>query len=165
MAVDRQANQETYTFKSTGMRFDQVVSAEKRKILPTAVGIKTPVQIAENGDSFLVMNTSYADQVHDNLVNLIMTNHGERLAHPDFGANLMELSFEMATQSGQSEAINRISTTIARYMPYIVPITFEPIIERFDNKDIAKSGVKIVYSVPKLNVDRRSVEVIIFAAT
>ena len=165
MADDRQPNQETYTFKSVGMPFDQVVEAERRKILSSQVGIKTPVQLAENGDAFLVMNTTYAEAVHDNLINLIMTNHGERLALPDFGANLMELSFEMATTDGQNEAINRISQTIARYMPYVVPVTFEPIVELFDNKDVAKSGVKILYSVPKLGVDRRSVEVIIFAAT
>jgi len=147
------------------MRFDQVVGAERRKILSPNIGIATPVRIAEDGSSFLVMTTTYADALHDNLVNLIMTNHGERLGFPDFGANLMELAFEMATQEGQSEAIQRINTAIASYMPYIVPVTFEPIVELFDNKDVAKSGVKLSYSIPKLGVSRRSMEVIIFSAT
>lgn len=165
MAVTRQPNQETYQFKSSGMRFDQVVSAEQRKILSPSVGIATPVRLSVTGDSFLVMTTTYADALHDNLINLIMTNHGERLGFPDFGANLMELSFEMATEDGQSEAIKRINTAIQKYMPYIVPVTFEPIVELFDNKEIAKSGVKVAYNIPKLGVKRRSVEVIIFSAT
>ena len=165
MAVSRQANQETYQFKSSGMRFDQVVSAERRKILAPSVGIATPVRLAEDGSSLFVMTTTYADALHDNLINLIMTNHGERLGFPDFGANLMELSFEMATQDGQSEAIKRIQMAIAKYMPYIIPVTFEPIVELYDNKDVAKSGVRVTYTIPKLAVKRRTVEVIIFSST
>ena len=165
MAVSRQANQETYQFKSSGMRFDNVVSAERRKMLAPSVGIATPVRLAEDGSSFLVMTTSYADAIHDNLINLIMTNYGERLGFPDFGANLMELSFEMATQDGQSEAIQRIGDTIRKYMPYVVPVTFEPVVELFDNKEVAKSGVRLSYNIPKLGVKKRSLEIIIFSAT
>ena len=39
-----------------------------------------------------------------NFRNMLMTNHGERLGRFDYGANLLPLAFELATEDGDEEA-------------------------------------------------------------
>lgn len=164
MSVKREVNRKVYSFKSAGR------SAELTKKLARAtpelppIGIKTPVTLSETGKSFVEMHNNFPDQLHDNLLNLILTNHGERLGHPKFGANLSELTFEMQEESGQSEAMARISAAIRKYMPYISLETFSPIVENFDNKEVAKIGLVLGYSIPKLFTKTRNIEVILYSA-
>jgi|TARA_R110000851_G_scaffold287882_1_gene441950 phage baseplate assembly protein W len=164
MSVTRDANRKVYSFKSVGK------SAELSKKLARStpelppVGVKTPLTLSETGKSFLEMHNNFPDQLHDNLLNLILTNHGERLGHPKFGANLAELTFEMQEEGGQSEAMTRISTAVRKYMPYVSLETFSPIVENFDNKDVAKIGIVVGYSIPKLFTKIRNIEVILYSA-
>ena len=161
-------NRKIYSFKSVGEN-----AAERRKFRneqiearsKIAFGIKTPLRLVGEGSDFLKMNYSMADQVADNFKNLILTNHGERLGFPDFGANLMELAFELQSEDGQSEAISRISRAAAKYMPYLIPSTFEAVVDHFANENVAKVGVRITYDVPKLKVTNRVIEVIIYTAS
>ena len=99
-----------------------------------------------------------------NFRNMLMTNHGERLGSYNFGANLEELAFELATDDIEREAVSRINATISRFMPYISLNSFEAFTERFNNEDTAKIGIRVSYSVPNLNVKDQVVEVIIRAA-
>ena len=162
------SNRKIYSFKSVGenaatrrkFRNEQIEARDK-----TAFGIKTPLRLAEEGSDFLKMNYSMADQVADNFRNLILTNRGERLGFPDYGANLMELAFELQSEDGQSEAIQRISRAAGKYMPYLIPNTFEAIVDHFSNENVAKVGVRITYDVPKLKVTNRVIEVIIYTAS
>jgi len=168
MALVPNNNRKVYSFKSVGE-----IAAEREKFRKSqiearkkpAFGIKTPVSLADGGTEFLTMNFSMADQVADNFRNLIMTNHGERLGLPDFGANLMELAFELQSEDGQGEAIARITRATTKYMPYIIPNTFEAIVDHFDNRNVAKVGVRISYDIPKLRVRDRILEVIIYTAS
>ena len=168
MSLVANNNRKVYSFKAVGeitadrQKFRDAQIAARNK---TAFGIKTPVQLGEGGTEFLKMNYSMADQVADNFRNLIMTNHGERLGHPDFGANLMELAFELQSEDGQGEAIARISKAAGKYMPYLIPNTFEAIVDHFDNKNVAKVGVRISYDIPKLRVRNRILEVVIYTAS
>ena len=164
MSVNRVSNQKVYSFKSVGQ-----LTTQKQKLVRESgerppVGIKTPVALSESGKSFLEMHTNFPDQLHDNLKNLILTNHGERLGHPDFGANLTELTFEMQGGGGQGEAMSRVSAAVRKYMPYISLETFSPIVEHFDNKEVAKIGIIIGYKIPKLKTPLRNLEVILFSA-
>tara|TARA_Y100000310_G_scaffold318308_1_gene372206 strand:+ start:378 stop:875 length:498 start_codon:yes stop_codon:yes gene_type:complete len=165
MALVKLGDRQVYSFKSVGEQAEERELRKKEFKRNIAFGIKTPVALSSDGTEFLKMNYSMADQVGDNFKNLILTNHGERLGFPDFGANLMELSFELQSEEGQTEAISRISNAVGKYMPYLIPSTFEPITEYFDNKSVAKVGVRITYNVPKLNVKDKVIEVIIFTAS
>ena len=49
-------------------------------------------------------------------------------------------------------------------MPYLIPNTFEAIVDHFENENVAKVGVRITYDVPKLRVKGRVLEVIIYSA-
>jgi len=164
MAVTRRANVKKYDFRSVGTEYERQAEIDARRTAAPPVGIKTPVTVAESGEGFLKMNTSFADQIHDNLINLILTNHGERLGFPHFGANLMELAFEMQSDSGANEAMRRITLAVNRWMPFVALATFEPVVELFDNKQVAKVGVKLTYSVPRIRMKERGMEILIYSA-
>ena len=93
-----------------------------------------------------------------------MTNHGERLGNYNFGANLEELAFELATDDVEREAISRINSAVGRFMPYISVTGFEAFTDRQDNEHTAKIGIRVTYAVPGLNLGNQIVEVIIRAA-
>lgn len=164
MAIVRQPNRIEFNFKSTGLRGAEVQEQNHRPVISQQIGIKTPVQFDDQGPEFIAIHGSIKDQLHDNLINLILTNHGERLALPDFGANLMELCFEMQTQEGNEEAIKRINNAVSKYMPYVIPKKFQPIVEHFANKEVAKVGVKMTYDIPRLGVQDRGLEVLLYVA-
>jgi hypothetical protein len=48
-------------------------------------------------------------------------------------------------------------------MPFVALLTFKPVVELHDNKQVAKVGVKITYSVPRIRVKERGLEIIIFS--
>ena len=164
MSVNRIANRKTYSFKSSGKSSEltKKLVRDGRELPP--VGIKTPVTLSETGKSFIEMHNNFPDQIHDNLTNLILTNHGERLGLPDFGANLAELTFEMQEENTQSVAMSRVSAAVRKYMPYVSLETFTPVIDHLDNKEVAKIGLVIGYKIPKLKTKLRQLEVILYSA-
>jgi len=164
MSIERRVNTKTYSFKSVGTTTEQKKKLSRSEVQRPPVGIKTPVSLSEKGSTFLEMHDNFPDQIHDNLLNLILCNHGERLGLPDFGANLMELTFEMQNENSQVEAMSRIRAAVTKYMPYVVLETFTPIVDFFDNKEVAKIGISLGYTVPKLKTDLRNIEVILYSA-
>ncbi len=155
-------NRKVYSFKSVGeldAENRQYAKAERQKI---PIGIATPVQLGRN--SLLKMHTDQLSVISDNLRNMIMTNHGDRLGFYDFGANLTELTFELGSENGDAEATRRIAKAVGKYMPYITLDTFEPFVEKFDNQHTAKVGVRVTYTVPAISTDLKSVEVMLYVA-
>ena len=164
MSVNRNSNRKVFSFKSVGKTTELTRKLVRDGPELPPVGIKTPVALSETGRNFLEMTTTFPDQIHDNLLNLILTNHGERLGLPDFGANLSELTFEMQDEDTQSEAMSRVSAAVRKYMPYVSLETFSPIVENHDNKQVAKIGLVIGYRVPRLRTAERQLEVILYSA-
>jgi hypothetical protein len=74
-------------FKSVGIKRVDIPNNLNSETNPY-IGIKTPLQYGENSEGIFAMHTSLSDQLKDNFINLLYTNHGERLANYDFGANL-----------------------------------------------------------------------------
>ena len=110
------------------------------------------------------MHTNIEKNLADNFRNMIMTNHGERIGQYDFGANLAELAFELGSEDYDEESIRRIRKTTQKFMPYIQLLTFEPLVDRFDNKEVAKVGVRITYKVNTLSKNEYAIEAIIYTA-
>jgi phage baseplate assembly protein W len=137
-------------------------SANDRKQLP--IGIKLPLSFGNSSDGLFAMHYDVDSALSDNFRNMIMTNHGERLGLYDFGANLAELAFELGTDEFDSEAIRRIRRTTEKYMPFIQLLTFEPLVDRNDNKEVAKVGVRITYKVSALSQRDRIIEAIVYTA-
>ena len=165
MAAILRQESKPYSFKSVGQ---SVSSREARAASdsnkPKPIGIATPVSLEYGEFAFVKMHTDIGDQLADNFRSLILTNHGERLGLYDFGANLLELTLEMQREEVQQEAMRRISAAVTKYMPFIELETFEAFVENFDNKDIARVGVRVGFNVPRLNIVNRRLEIVLFVA-
>lgn len=142
-----------FNFKSSGKKASVVRrDIAEIAIIPTIYGILTPVRLADSG--LFVTSTSLTQQIDDNLKNLIMTNHGERLMLHNFGANLRPVLHEYSNADSFDNLISqRISDAVAKWMPYVVPQKYSTEILRGRNIIFR---LTLVYDVPSLNVsDRR----------
>jgi phage baseplate assembly protein W len=148
-----------FNFKSVGIKNDQQPITGSS--LP--IGIRTPLQLGKQGIGIFAMHTSLADQLADNLRNLLNTNHGERLGLYDFGANLAPLTLDFTSREDfDSEAIIRIRTAVQKYMPFINLKTFESKIDRFNNQVVGKITVNITYDIPQLAATERQIAVTLY---
>lgn len=156
-----------YDFSSVGESKEDFDARRAKSSQDTAqfpIGIKVPVELGQSNDGLLKMHTDIEKVLADNFRNMIMTNHGERLGLYDFGANLTELAFELGSDDFDSEAIRRIRRTTQKYMPFIQLLTFEPLVDRINNKEVAKVGVRITYRVSAVSQKERVIEAIIYTA-
>jgi phage baseplate assembly protein W len=80
-----------------------------------AIGVSLPF----NGPG--VFNSTYTtkDQTKSNLVNLLLTNVGERIMNPNFGTELRRFLFEGITDSNLELLKNSLLNSIAIYIPDI----------------------------------------------
>ena len=159
MANDRQI----YSFKSAGNLSATVNSSAVVKTLPP-IGFKTPIEISNDANAPFVMHTNIAQQIKDNFRNMLQTNNGARLMIGDFGANLEELSFEFGNENFDAIALQRISATTNKYMPFISLQTFEPVPVKNDDGVSGRAGFRVGYDVPSLGLSNQSVDVVIFIA-
>lgn len=151
------------SFKNVGIREFQTQNVLVTPQSLTPIGIKTPVALGDNGDGILAMYTNIQDVVHDNLRNLLLTNHGERLIHFDLGANLRPLVADFSSKEDfDGEAMIRINTAVAKWMPFITLVGFDSRPEFIDNRFTGKIVVLLVYSVPQLGITERALEVLLF---
>ena len=71
---------------------------------------------------------------------------------------------ERESEKFDEEAVRRIRKTTQKYMPYIQLISFEPLVDRFENEHVAKVGVRITYRVNSLSNKERRVEAVVYTA-
>lgn len=152
-------------FRSVGKTRDQVnTETQATTASLTPIGLKTPLQFGQNSEGVFAMHFSLADQLHDNLRNLILTNWGERVALYDFGANLRELVTELTNLDDfDNEATKRIAQAIAKWMPYVQPQTFTSSVDNNDNQNTAVVHVRITYDIPLLNITGKVLVVTLYA--
>jgi len=158
--METNRNYKTYSFKSVGE-----LSSKKEEVIKELekppIGIKTPIQLSRNHGIF-EMNTELTSQISDNLRNLIQTNHGERLGFYDFGANLRPILFDLGTEEADQIAIQNISKSVGKYMPYVSLDGFQSFVENSDIKAMAKIGIRISYLIPTIDDKLRSIEVMLY---
>ena len=149
------------SFKSVGrtaksLQEEEVISAK------FPIGIKTPLRLADIDGPF-AMNYALEDQIADNLRNLLQTNFGERLGICDFGANLKPLTVDFSSQDNfDSQALERISSAIAKWMPFVDPIDYVSEIDRSQNLNTAVIRITISYNIPRLDVQQRKIQVVLY---
>ena len=80
-----------------------------------AIGVALPF------DQPGVFKSTYStkDQIKSNLINLVLTNKGERVYNPNFGTNLKEVIFEGITEDIQEKVKNTIIENANYFMPEI----------------------------------------------
>jgi len=104
-----------------------------------AIGVSLPF----NGPVAFNSTYSTADQIKSNLINLLLTNKGERLYNPEFGANLKKVLFEGITEDTSITIQNLIYTNVGVYIPEIT-INDIKIITDQDNNTIS---ITIAYTL------------------
>ena len=149
-------------FKNVGVSdalLQERLISRQQEVIP--IGFKTPMSFARTATGGLFeMNFTVANQIEDNLRNLISTNHGERIMRYDFGANLIPLLTDYRTEKDfDSEATTRIKTATSKYMPFIE-------LEDYASQPDVVNGVftgtillYVKYSVPKANIASKTIEV------
>lgn len=126
-------------------------------------GIKTPLEIDTEGSNLFLMHYDIASQMDDNLRNVVLTNHGERLGLYTFGANLKPLLTEYSNKEDfDTEAMLRINTAVSIYLPFVTLIGFESKPDYENNRYTGKIKLTIMYSVPVANLNKRMIEVDLF---
>jgi phage baseplate assembly protein W len=156
-----------YNFKSSGISIENArKKINEKNIIQEPIekiGIKTPFELG-SGDLFK-MHTNLADQLTDNLKNLILTNHGERLGLYDFGANLREVLTEYNSdfQNDFEEQVEqRILDATSKWMPFIniKEISMAP--EKNTINGLAVIAIKLVYKVINLDSLERELKIRLF---
>lgn len=150
-----------FSFKSSGKTQEQqLIEAINKTVVP--IGIKTPLRLGGQ-DGIFAMHTSLADQVHDNLRNLLLTNWGERLGLYDFGSNLRPLVADFASQDDfDAKAVERINQSVSRWMPYVSLDNFLSEVDRTENKNTGVIRLTITYTVPALKTGPRAIQVTLY---
>jgi phage baseplate assembly protein W len=147
----------TYNFKSSGKTSEKVKS-ETRLLTRIPIGIKTPLQLDEK--NLFAMHYNNADQIHDNLRNLLLTNYGERVGSYYYGTNLRELVSELTTiDEFDEEAMQQITRAVTKWMPYVSLKNFSSNFDTEKNKNVSILKIMITYSVPQLNVEDRKLQI------
>lgn len=87
------------------------IDSIKRK----AVGFGFPL----NGPAVFVPTFTTREQTKSNLINYLLTNKGERVFNPLFGASLRALLFENITDSTTDDLQEVIQNDINKYFPQV----------------------------------------------
>ena len=161
MAMFKNSTTTVYSFKSSGNTTTDENGYANVEVKKMPIGISTPIQI-QLGQGLFVMHTDITKVISDNLRNLILTNHGERLGFPDFGANLRPILFDLGQESGDQLAISRIRNTVTKYMPFVSLQGFQTYIDALDENTIAKIGIQVTYTIPAIDNIIRSLEVMLY---
>lgn len=127
---------------------------------PVVYGITTPLSPVKLNGTLFNQTTDIASQVLDNFKNMLYTNHGERLGKFDFGANLKSLLSERtASEDWIQEASRLIGLTTSKYMPYITIDSVEALSAPAPNNSTSLITLVVTFSIPKLGIDRRRLEI------
>ena len=110
-----------------------------------AVGYGFPM----NGPAVFLPTYTTRNQIKANLINYLLTNKGERVFRPDFGANLRALLFEQIVDSTQDELLTSIQDNIGRFFPNIVIKEI-----KFDNQtDINTTNFILTYQIENFGIE------------
>ena len=93
-----------------------------------AIGVSLPF----NGSGVFKSTYTTKDQIKSNLVNLLLTDTGERIMNPNFGTNLKRFLFEGITDNNLETLKDNILNSILRYISEIT-VTNITLVPNTDN--------------------------------
>ena len=158
-----------FKFKSSGVKFDDRKFTKERTVV-RPIGIKTPLEVGyQHGDIFR-LHTLPAAQLKDNLRNLILTNHGERLGDTMFGANLKNIVFDLTnSENFQSLVVKAITNSAQKYIPAIqitdiaARVAEEGAVKFTTNAlGLSLITVRVTYAIPALGIINQALEVTLY---
>ena len=119
------------------------------------IGINTN----SNSNGLFSVNYLTLSQAKSNLINLILTRKGERVAQPEFGCDIWRVIFEQIIDEETDTLVDRyISEAVDMWLPYIQ--INEIILDYNDEmKDSNKFGVEINFSLKENPNLKESVQI------
>ena len=117
------------------------IDSKERK----AIGYGFPL----NGSAVFTPTYTTKEQIKANLINFLLTNKGERVFRPNFGADLRSLIFQQVDQTTTDELEYRIQNSINKYFPEVNvrEIKFN------NNPDFNSINFILTYDVVKFGVN------------
>ena len=94
-----------------------------------AIGVSLPF----NGPGVFKSTYTTKDQIKSNLVNLLLTDTGERIMNPNFGTNLKRFLFEGITDSSLDLLKNNILISILNYISEITVTNITLVPDTYNN--------------------------------
>ena len=104
-----------------------------------AVGVAIPF----NNVAVFTSNYTTSKQLQSNLINFFLTNRGERVLDPTYGANLRATIFEQITQGNLDALKAKIETDLTTNFPDVRLADLEVL----GNEDLNAIQVNITYTV------------------
>ena len=115
-----------------------------------AEGLSVALPLAVNKtDGAYALNKDITSLAAQNLKMVILTNPGERIMQPAFGAGIRQLLFEPATQATVDIVRARIQQQVSQYLPYINLIQLQVFVSENDASALI---ISLKYSVPTANI-------------
>lgn len=111
----------------------------------TAIGFDLPI----NGDAVFNPNYQTKDAIKNNLINYLLTNPGERLDNPSFGAGLRAYIFTQLERGNLDFLKEDIQSKINQNFSNINLLELN-VLENTEENSIT---VQIVYSVPNTGIN------------
>ena len=147
------------SFKSVGEKLEEWQSRQKTIETPKLpIGIKTPLNL--KGSGLFEMHYDLENQMKDNFRNLLLTNKGERLGNPGYGADLRKTQYSVSNkEAAEIELMAKIQQAVKNFMPFINLLDFKTTqvssdIFARDTGELGPGGqliVRITYTIPQLN--------------
>lgn len=97
------------------MPIPQTYSVDPRDLQKTAIGIGLPF----NNPSAFKPIYSTAEQIKYNLINLLLTNKGERIENPEFGADIKKELFEQIDENTFESLKDKIIDNVSVFIPAV----------------------------------------------
>lgn len=124
----------------------------KEQVKKKGLNIKFPLRKGAAGAFDL--NETTLDAVRDDLRMLLLTNHGERLVHGLFGANLRALLFENMSQDFETRIQDAIVLSVERWIPFV---SVKDIEVKTGQNDLSlgpnETNIKVFFSVNNTDLE------------
>lgn len=96
---------------------------------------------ASNAGGAFSVNYTTIQQARNNLINLILTKKGERVAQPDFGCDIWKVLFEPIIEGEIDSRVEQtIMDAVSIWLPYI---EITQIFLEYDENDIDRNGFTV----------------------
>ena len=82
-------------------------------------GLVFPLEYHNDKGGFFPTSRTLKEQASSNLKNLLLTNKGERVGQPEFGADITSILFEQITDNIGDRIEASITDAVGRWLPYI----------------------------------------------
>tara|TARA_Y100000593_G_C4177238_1_gene270133 strand:+ start:44 stop:475 length:432 start_codon:yes stop_codon:yes gene_type:complete len=119
------------------------MGAREKDLSPdTYIGLKLPLGKSSSG--FFEQTKTALEQAKYNIICLLKTIPGERLAHPTYGCGIHKLLFEPMTDDFEEMIEEEVRQALDTWLPYI---TIEDIKIDFEEGNQVRANVDVTFSM------------------